>query len=156
MEIDKLNRAIMRLKSEGYTYPTQYSYMQEAFDRIIVPSGVKNSGTIRTLEQVNNFLDKRFGEKAIHMTQEEYGQDINILSEKLKPIDTRAKFLKEKRAEYIDTINSNLGQLDSKVHNLPTSQLRDILNEAWRRTKLDADGSPTFVEHLMEIIEVET
>lgn len=155
MEIDKLNRAIMDIKSEGYTYPTQYAYLQEAYDRIIVPTGVKNSGTIRTLEQVNDFLDRRFGGMSVHMTQEEYDKELNSLLSKLEPIDTVDKFLQSKREEYFDVFDTYLGDTSDTIKNLPTAQLRDMINEAWRRAKADPDGSPTFIEHLMDIIAEE-
>lgn len=54
----QLNKLINRIKSEGWTYPTEYAYISDAFARIVIPSGRKGAGTIRTMNQANDYLTK--------------------------------------------------------------------------------------------------
>lgn len=145
----RLNIIIEELQKEGYTYPTQYAYMQEAFDQIIIPPGMKNSGKIKSLTDANKYIERKFG-KNFTLSKSEYYEQLRDLLSEIKDINTKQKFLKEKREQYKVEIDQYLNGID--ISNYSTSELRDILNQAWRQTKEDPDGSPTFSDHLYDIL----
>lgn len=148
--IKQINKTVEQATREGYTYPTQYGYMQQAHDRIIKAPGLKGHGTIRTLDEVNNFLDRKFGEKAIHMSEQEYRNEINQILDSLSDVDTYSKFQSEKRQEYIDHIEEHLGYTPSVISRMSTVEIRNAINAAWQKVHDTNGKSPDFEEYLKE------
>lgn len=148
-----VNKLIGELTEQGYTYPTQYSYMQEAYDQIIIPSGMKNAGTIKSLTETNRYIEKRFG-KGYTLPKEEYEERLQSLLEKLEDVRTERKFKAQKRQQYQDDIYDALGE-ELDLSDYTTEELRDAISDAWDRAREDPHGSPTFAEHLAEILSGE-
>lgn len=67
--IEELNDEILELKRADIIFITEYAYIQELFDAIIIPNGRRNSGLIRTFSETNEFLSKKLGKK---ITEEKY------------------------------------------------------------------------------------
>ena len=68
--IEEINNEILDLKDDDVIFPTTFAYVQEAFDVIIIPTGRKNSGTIRTYDEALSFMKKKFGENVDYSYQE--------------------------------------------------------------------------------------
>ena len=76
--IEEINNEILDLKDDDIIFPTTFAYVQEAFDIIIIPTGRKNSGTIRTYEEALAFMKKRFGDE-VEYTYKEYCKQLSNL-----------------------------------------------------------------------------
>ena len=75
--VEEINENISELQENDIIFPTEYKYLQEAYDRIIIPSGRKNSGQLRTYNEVKKFLIKKY--KKCDYSLEEYIKDITAL-----------------------------------------------------------------------------
>lgn len=150
----KLNRLIRELQSEGYTYPTEYAYISDAYARIVVPTGRKDSGTIRTMQQANDYLTKKYGSQAILFTQETYAQELNELRSQLGKQTTRRGFVSKVRSDLVSIVKDLEEVMDEQIDisRIPTSTLRDAVDYAGRMSKSDSNGSPTFYQYLYEYL----
>lgn len=150
----QLNKLINRLKSEGWTYPTEYAYISDAFARIVIPSGRKGAGTIRTMEQANNYLIKKYGSEAILFTQEEYDEELTNLRSVLSDSLTYRDYMHKERQNMIEIIEEamdNTGEYVD-VRNISNEQMKDAIERASRDAKNDSRGSPQFYEYLMSYL----
>lgn len=150
----QLNKLINRIKSEGWTYPTEYAYVSDAFARIVIPSGRKGAGTIRTMEQANNYLIKKYGSEAVLFTQEEYDEELTNLRSVLSDSLTYHDYMRKERQNMIEIIEEamdNTGEYVD-VRNISNEQMKDAIERASRDAKNDSRGSPTFYEYLMSYL----
>ena len=150
----QLNKLINRIKSEGWTYPTEYAYISDAFARIVIPSGRKGAGTIRTMEQANNYLIKKYGSEAILFTQEEYDEELTNLRSVLSDSLTYRDYMRKERQSMIEIIEEamdNTGEYVD-VRNISNEQMKDAIERASRDAKNDSRGSPQFYEYLMSYL----
>lgn len=150
----QLNKLINRIKSEGWTYPTEYAYISDAFARIVIPSGRKGAGTIRTMEQANNYLIKKYGSEAILFTQEEYDEELTNLRSVLSDSITYRDYMRKERKNMIEIIEEamdNTGEYVD-VQNISNEQMKDAIEHASRDAKNDSRGSPQFYEYLMSYL----
>lgn len=151
----QLNKLINRIKSEGWTYPTEYAYVSDAFARIVIPSGRKGAGTIRTMKQANDYLIKKYGSEAILFTQEEYDEELTSLRSVLSDRLTYRDYMRKERQNMIDIIYDALEYMGVEyidVSNISNEQMKDAIERASRDTKNDSRGSPQFYEYLMSYL----
>lgn len=150
----QLNKLINRIKSEGWTYPTEYAYVSDAFARIVVPSGRKGAGTIRTMKQSNDYLIKKYGSEAILFTQEEYDEELASLRSVISDRLTYRDYMRKERQSMIEIIEEamdNTGEYVD-VQNISNEQMKDAIEHASRDAKNDSRGSPQFYEYLMSYL----
>lgn len=150
----QLNKLINRIKSEGWTYPTEYAYVSDAFARIVVPSGRKGAGTIRTMKQANDYLIKKYGSEAILFTQEEYDKELSSLRSVISDRLTYRDYMRKERQNMIEIIEEamdNTGEYVD-VRNISNEQMKDAIENASHDAKNDSRGSPQFYEYLMSYL----
>ena len=151
----QLNKLINRIKSEGWTYPTEYAYISDAFARIVIPSGRKGAGTIRTMKQANDYLIKKYGSEAILFTQEEYNEELASLRSVISDRLTYHNYMRKERQNMIEIIEEamdNTGEYVD-VRSISNEQMKDAIEHASRDAKNDSRGSPQFYEYLMSYLE---
>lgn len=150
----QLNKLINRIKSEGWTYPTEYAYVSDAFARIVIPSGRKGAGNIRTMKQANDYLIKKYGSEAILFTQEEYDEELTSLRSVLSDRLTYRNYMRKERQNIIEIIEEamdNTGEYVD-VRSISNEQMKDAIERASRDAKNDSRGSPQFYEYLMSYL----
>ena len=150
----QLNKLINRIKSEGWTYPTEYAYVSDAFARIVIPSGRKGAGTIRTMNQANEYLTKKYGSEAILFTQEEYDEELTNLRSVISDSLTYRDYMRKERQNMIEIIEEamyNTGEYVD-VRSISNEQMKDAIERASRDAKNDSRGSPQFYEYLMSYL----
>ena len=150
----QLNKLINRIKSEGWTYPTEYAYISDAFARIVIPSGRKDAGTIRTMKQANDYLTKKYGSEAILFTQEEYDEELTNLRSALSDRLTYRDYMHKERQNMIKIIEEAMDKTGEyvDVRNISNEQMKDAIERASRDAKNDSRGSPQFYEYLMSYL----
>lgn len=150
----QLNKLIRRIKSEGWTYPTEYAYVSDAFARIVIPSGRKGAGTIRTMEQANDYLIKKYGSEAILFTEEEYDEELTSLRSVLSDSLTYRNFMHKARQNMIEIIEEAMDNTGTyvDVRNISNEQMKDAIEQASYDAKNDSRGSPQFYEYLMSYL----
>lgn len=153
-QIARLNSTIRSLKEQGWTYPTEYGYMGQAHARIIVPVGMKDSGTIRSFEQVNNALERQYKDKAILMTKAEYNREVKELYDELSGNTNKRDFLKNQRADMIDIVREAQDFTLQKLRpqNISTTTLRNAIRKAGEMARSDSRGSLSFYFYLMDLL----
>lgn len=150
----QLNKLINHIKSEGWTYPTEYAYVSDAFARIVIPSGRKGAGTIRTMKQANDYLTKKYGSEAILFTQEEYDEELTNLRSVISDRLTYRNYMRKERQNMIEIIEEamdNTGEYVD-VRNISNEQMKYAIEHASRDAKNDSRGSPQFYEYLMSYL----
>lgn len=150
----QLNKLINRIKSEGWTYPTEYAYVSDAFARIVIPSGRKGAGTIRTMKQANDYLIKKYGSEAILFTQKEYDEELASLRSVISDRLTYHNYMRKERQNMIEIIEEamdNTGEYVD-VRSISNEQMKDAIEHASRDTKNDSRGSPQFYEYLISYL----
>lgn len=147
----QLNKLINRIKSEGWTYPTEYAYISDAFARIVIPSGRKGAGTIRTMEQANDYLIKKYGSEAILFTQEEYDEELTNLRSVISDRLTYRNYMRQERKKMIEIIEEAMDATDEyvDVRNISNEKMKWAIEQASRDSRKDSRGSPKFYEYLM-------
>lgn len=150
----QLNKLINRLKSEGWTYPTEYAYISDAFARLIIPSGRKGAGTIRTMKQANDYLIKKYGSEAILFTQQEYDEELTNLRLALAGRLTYRNFMREERINMISIIEEAMDKTGRFVdyRNISNEKMKEAIENAHRDSINDSRGSPQFYEYLMSYL----
>lgn len=150
----QLNKLINRLKSEGWTYPTEYAYVSDAFARIVIPSGRKGAGTIRTMKQANDYLIKKYGSEAILFTQEEYDEELSSLRSVISDRLTYRNYMRKERQNMIEIIDEAMEQTGEyiDVRQFSNEQMKDAIENASRDARNDSRGSPQFYEYLMSYL----
>lgn len=150
----QLNKLINRIKSEGWTYPTEYAYVSDAFARIVIPSGRKGAGTIRTMKEANDYLIKKYGSEAILFTQEEYDEELTKLRSVLSDRLTYRNYMGKERQNMIEIVEEAMDITGEyvDVSNISNEQMKDAIERANRDAKNDSRGSPTFYEYLMSYL----
>lgn len=151
----QLNKLIRRIQSEGYTYPTEYAYISDSFARIVIPTGRKDAGTIRTMKQANDYLIKKYGSQAILFTEQEYNEELTQLKERLKGQTSYRGFKTKLRNNYIDIINDAMEYTGEEIDytRISTEQMKDAVEYASRMSKNDSQGSYTFYAYLLSYFE---
>lgn len=150
----QLNKLINRIKSEGWTYPTEYAYISDAFARIVIPTGRKGAGTIRTMKEANDYLIKKYGSQAILFTQQEYDEEFTNLRSAISDRLTYRNYMRKERQSMIEIIEEamdNTGEYVD-VRNISNEQMKDAIEHASRDAKNDSRGSPQFYEYLMSYL----
>lgn len=147
----QLNKLINRIKSEGWTYPTEYAYISDAFARIIIPSGRKGAGTIRTMKQANDYLIKKYGSEAILFTQEEYDEELTNLRSALSDRLTYRDYMRKERKNMIEIIEEAMEKTGRYIdyRNISNEKMKEAIESAHRDSIKDSRGSPQFYEYLM-------
>ena len=147
----QLNKLINRIKSEGWTYPTEYAYVSDAFARIVIPSGRKGAGTIRTMKQANDYLIKKYGSEAILFSQEEYDEELTSLCSVLSDRLTYRNYMRKERQNMIEIIEEAMEQTGRYVdyRNISNEKMKEAIKDAHRDSINDSRGSPQFYEYLM-------
>lgn len=150
----QLNKLINRIKSEGWTYPTEYAYISDAFARIIIPSGRKGAGTIRTMKQANDYLIKKYGSEAILFTQQEYDEELTNLRSAISDRLTYRNYMRKERQNMIEIIEEAMEQTGEyiDVRQFSNEQMKDAIENASRDARNDSRGSPQFYEYLMSYL----
>lgn len=150
----QLNKLINRIKSEGWTYPTEYAYISDAFARLIIPSGRKGAGTIRTMKQANDYLIKKYGSEAILFTQQEYDEELTNLRSAISDRLTYRTYMRKERQNMIEIIEEAMEQTGEyiDVRQLSNEQMKDAIENASRDARNDSSGSPQFYEYLMSYL----
>lgn len=150
----QLNKLINRIKSEGWTYPTEYAYISDAFARLIIPSGRKGAGTIRTMKQANDYLIKKYGSEAILFTQQEYDEELTNLRSALAGRLTYRNFMREERINMISIIEEAMDKTGRFVdyRNISNEKMKEAIKNAHRDSINDSRGSPQFYEYLMSYL----
>lgn len=150
----QLNKLINRIKSEGWTYPTEYAYVSDAFARIVIPSGRKGAGTIRTMKQANDYLIKKYGSEAILFTQEEYDEELTSLRSALSDRLTYRNYMHKERQNMIEIIEEAMEQTGRYVdyRNISNEKMKEAIKDAHRDSLNDSRGSPQFYEYLMSYL----
>lgn len=150
----QLNKLINRIKSEGWTYPTEYAYVSDAFARIVIPSGRKGAGTIRTMKQANEYLIKKYGSEAILFTQEEYDEELTNLRSALAGRLTYRNFMREERINMISIIEEAMDKTGRFIdyRNISNEKMKEAIENAHRDSIKDSRGSPQFYEYLMSYL----
>ena len=147
----QLNKLINRIKSEGWTYPTEYAYISDAFARIVIPSGRKGAGTIRTMKQANDYLTKKYGSEAILFTQEEYDEELTNLRSALSDRLTYRNYMHKERKNMIEIIEEAMEKTGRYIdyRNISNEKMKEAIENAHRDSVKDSRGSPQFYEYLM-------
>ena len=150
----QLNKLINRIKSEGWTYPTEYAYVSDAFARIVIPSGRKGAGTIRTMKQANDYLIKKYGSEAILFTQEEYDEEFTNLRSALAGRLTYSNFMREERINMISIIEEAMDKTGRFIdyRNISNEKMKEAIENAHRDSINDSRGSPQFYEYLLSYL----
>lgn len=150
----QLNKLINRIKSEGWTYPTEYAYISDAFARLIIPSGRKGAGTIRTMKQANDYLIKKYGSEAILFTQQEYDEELTNLRSAISDRLTYRNYMRKERQNMIEIIEEAMEQTGEyiDVQQFSNEQMKDVIENASRDARNDSRGSPQFYEYLMSYL----
>lgn len=150
----QLNKLINRIKSEGWTYPTEYAYVADAFARIVIPSGRKGAGTIRTMKQANDYLTKKYGSEAILFTQQEYDEELTNLRSALEGRLTYSNFMREERINMISIIEEAMDKTGRFIdyRNISNEKMKEAIENAHRDSINDSRGSPQFYEYLMSYL----
>lgn len=151
----QLNKLIRHIQSEGYTYPTEYAYISDSFARIVIPTGHKDAGTIRTMKEANDYLTKKYGSQAILFTEQEYNNELTKLKESLKGQTSYRGFKTKLRNNYIDIINDSMEYTGEEIDytRISTEQMKDAVEYASRMSKNDSQGSYTFYAYLLSYFE---
>lgn len=156
-EINELNDKIV---SKGFTPITQYQYIQQSFSRIVKPMGMVDGGNIRTLEETNEFLKRKYKEDAILVSQEEYDKMIEQLNDRLIGYKSMKDVLRSNRNRLISVIEDaqtyTMDDRDIDLSKIKTERLLQLVNEAHRMARGDSSGSSSFYEHLMNLLEDES
>lgn len=152
--ISEFNKNLAEIASKGYTYPTQQVYLSTIHSRIIVPPELAGSGRIRTYNEAVQYAKKLGVDLPKFYSYEDYIKELKELKEELGKSFTPKGFYEEKREDYKAQIEDAFEreELEYDIDSIPTEVMRDLLNEAWHRAKADSAGSPTFYEHLMEVV----
>lgn len=150
----QLNKLINRIKSEGWTYPTEYAYVSDAFARIVIPSGRKGAGTIRTMKQANEYLTKKYGSEAILFTQQEYDEELTNLRSVISDRLTYRNYMRKERQNMIEIIEEVMEYTGEYVDlkHISNEQMKDAIENASRDAKNDSRGSPQFYEYLISYL----
>lgn len=75
--VEEINDNIEELQENDVIFPTEFKYLQEAYDRLIIPSGRKHSGLLRQYDEAVTFLKSKYGK--CEYTFEEYVSELNGL-----------------------------------------------------------------------------
>lgn len=75
--VEEINENIEDIQSNDIIFPTEFKYLQEAYDRLIIPSGRKHSGLLRQYDETVAFLTSKYGK--CEYTFEEYVSELNGL-----------------------------------------------------------------------------
>ena len=75
--VEEINENIEDIQSNDIIFPTEFKYLQEAYDRLIIPSGRKHSGLLRQYDESVAFLKSKYGN--CEYTFEEYVSELNGL-----------------------------------------------------------------------------
>lgn len=75
--VEEINENIEDIQSNDIIFPTEFKYIQEAYDRLIIPSGRKHSGLLRQYDEAVAFLTSKYGK--CEYTFEEYVSELNGL-----------------------------------------------------------------------------
>lgn len=150
----QLNKLINRIKSEGWTYPTEYAYISDAFARIVIPSGRKEAGTIRTMKQANDYLTKKYGSEAILFTQQEYDEELTNLRSALSNRLTYRDYMRKERQNMIEIIEEAMEQTGIYIdyRNISNEKMKEAIENAHSDSIKDSRGSPQFYEYLMSYL----
>lgn len=154
--ISQFNRNIEEITSKGYTYPTQMRYESTIHSRILVPPELKGAGKVRTYKEAIEYANKRGVDLAKFYSHDDYIQELKELKEYLGKKFTPKGFYQDRRENYKAQIEDAFQKNYTDgydIESFTTEELREVLNEAWKRAKDDPDGSPTFYEHLMEVLK---
>lgn len=146
--VEQLNKLIEKVSNEGFTYPTEYAYLQNSYARLISPT----TGKIRTIAEANDYLKKRYGDNAIEYTEKQYNKDLSSVLDALGERTSYRGFVASVKQDYLDVLE------DAGIHiisNISASRLVAYVKEAKRRSQNDSRGSPTFYEYLKEIFDSE-
>lgn len=149
--VNRYNKVVRELKSEGYRAPTELVKYPSLFGDLVFGNESKRSGEVRTYQELVNYRKKKGWR---YYSEDTYYKELNALRKELGSDYSKKGFLESKKAEYKRSIDTAFGYENAiDVDAIPLEDLRDILNEAWRATKADPDGSPTFYEHLIEVMQ---
>lgn len=66
-------------KEKGFEFPTELKAVSDAHSRIVNSNNVR-AGYVRTMKEANEYLKKRYGEKAILFTRESYNKELKSLN----------------------------------------------------------------------------
>jgi len=150
----QLNANIASIKQSGYIPATETAFIQNSFARLVVSSSLKNGGTIRSLEEINKFLIKKYKNKAILMKEKEYNKELSDLQLALKGRRTLQgeKRFQSKRINSIIEDANNMGY-DITRKKLTVKQLHDAIKQAGLRSSKFKGESNDFYGYLQDIIE---
>lgn len=150
--IKKFNREVQQLIEEGYTPPSQLSVAQTLYQGVVIPVELNRGGQVRTYREALVAAEKFKPGAKTWYTYERYLNELKEFKAELGKSFTYKGFLKEKRAQYKRSIDTAFGEGYFDISTIPSSELRDILNQAWDETKSDPDGSATFADHLQDVL----
>lgn len=137
---------------KGYQAPTQKVIYQTIYAGVIRPNELVGGGKVLTYKEALAMAEKWRPNAKEWYPYERYYEDLTGLIDELGTQKTVKGFEKAKRKGYQRSIDSAFGEGYFDIGDIPTEELRDILNEAWALTRADPDGSPTFAEHLQEVL----
>lgn len=154
---EQINILTKQVRERGYQSQLDTARIQQTFPRIVVGQGLKNSGDVRSLTEVNKFLTRLYKDKAVLMTEEEYQKELDLLNLALKGYKTLRQYtyrVRERAKEVISNASEYTG-IDADISGMSTQELNQAIKEAHSRASSDSSGSPSFYIHLMDILENE-
>lgn len=148
--IERYNKMVRELKNMGYMAPTELIKYPSMFGDLVFGREQKRSGEVRTYAELAEYRTKKGWR---YYDEATYYDELNALRKELGVEYSKQGFLKTKREQYKRSIDTAFGMDNAiDISSMSTEELRDILNDAWRLTRADPDGSPSFYEHLIEVL----
>lgn len=152
ISIKRYNELVRRLKAEGFTPRTMQAALGSYYSVILFPQEVKRGGEIRTFKEVKEYIAKNFPTMTGRYDYSRYQAQLKSLYRDLRGERTYNAYMNLKRKQYQRSIDIALGAGNYYVRDYTLPEIRDILNEAWRASREDPDGSPTFGAHLQQLL----
>lgn len=152
VSIKSYNELVRRLKAEGFTPRTMQAALGSYYSVIVFPQELKRGGEIRTYKEVKAYIAKNFPNMTGRYNYSKYQSLLKSLYRDLRGERTYNAYMNTKRRQYQRSIDIEFGAGKFNVSEYTLPEIRDILNEAWRAAREDPDGSPTFGEHLQQLL----
>lgn len=152
----QINDLTDEIRSRGFQSRTDTYIIQQSFARLVVNRGLVNEGYVRTMTEANKFLTKIYGDNAILYTEETYQQDLQSLNDALTGYKSVRQYLYKNRQRLVDIVRSAenwLGYDETDLSHISTTKLHMLVRQANQMAQSDSGGSPTFYQHLMELLE---
>lgn len=154
---NQINELTEKVRTKGMQSRLDLKIIQDSFSRIVIRSGLKNSGMVRTYDESVKFLKRIYGEKYIEYTFEEYQSELTLLNKMLRGYQTITGYYTHYRQNIINTVASASEYLGIEptfdISKIQTAKLLEYVRMANDYAKSSSQGSPSFYQYLIELLE---